>query len=251
MLAQDARKIADLLLEARWRRMPLAPAEDLPAPASAADAYTIQRLVSGELGPVAAWKVGAASPEAEPGMAPIHLVHASPASLPAAGYHRLGVEVEIAYRIGRDLPARDEPWTREEVAAAIDAVMPAIEVVDTRLAAPLDGEPFWKLADFQLNGGLVVGAPRADWRAVDPLTQPVRLVIDGVTVAEGRGGNPAGDLMRLVTWLAGSAGRVFGGLRRGQIVTTGSLTGLRWVEPGARIGALLDGLGEVSVEFPG
>lgn len=252
MLAQDARRIADLLVEARRTIVPLAPAGDLPAPESAEDAYAVQALVAETLGSVGAWKTGAPSPVAEPGMAPIlgHLIHSSPAVLPAAGFNRLGVEVEIAYRLGRDLPARPEPYTREEVAAAIDAVMPAIEVVDTRLADPLIEDPFWKLADFQLNGGLVLGTPRSDWQAIDPPSQPVRLTIDGATVVEGRGGNTAGDLMRLMVWLAKNAGRRFGGLRRGQIITTGSLTGLRWVEPGAEIVGVLDGLGEVSVSFP-
>jgi 2-keto-4-pentenoate hydratase len=77
----------------------------------------------------------------------------------------------------------------------------------------------------------------------------VRLEINGHVVAEGRGGNPAGDPFQLMVWMANSTGAHCGGLRRGQIVTTDSLTGLRFVSPGARVKATFDGLGSVAVTF--
>ncbi|MBX6744311.1 MAG: fumarylacetoacetate hydrolase family protein [Acetobacteraceae bacterium] len=254
MKASDIQAAASLLLTARREAAPLAADRLARLPiASRADAYAIQERVAAELGPVGAWKVGASSPEAEPARAPIQAaaIHVSPAVLPAAAFHRIGIEVEIAYRLGCDLPARQAPYGRAEVEAAIEAVLPAIEVVDTRLADHEAMGALWKLADNQLNGGLVLGAPRADWRAVDPATQPVRLRVDGALVHEGRGGNAAGDPIRLLVWLANACGSHCGGLRRGQVVTTGTLTGLRFVGSGAEIHAALPGLGEVAVSFPG
>ena len=244
-------RIAQRFLEARRPGGPPvvpAPAEAL---AEAADAYAVQGRVVGELGPVGAWKVGAASPTAEPLRAPIlaATIHASPVTLPASSFHLLGIEAEIAYRLGADLPARARPYGPEEVAAAIESMLAAIELVDTRLADHMTAPPLWKLADNQINGALVTGPPVEDWRRFDPRTQPVRLEVDGSVVAEGRGGNSAGDPFRLLVWLANSCGSHCGGLRRGQIVTTGSLTGLRFVMPGARVRARLEGLGEVAVTF--
>lgn len=258
-LEREARTVADMIepiarafLKARRRGGALVVPEPGAALAEVADAYAVQERVVAEVGPVGAWKVGAASPAAEPVRAPIlaATIHASPAALPAGGFRVLGIEAEIAYRLGADLPARARPYDAEEVAAAIEGMLPAIEVVDTRLADHAAAPPLWKLADNQINGGLVTGTLAADWRRFDPLTQPVRLEVDGVVVAKGRGGNTAGDPFRLLVWLANRCGAHCGGLKRGQIVTTGSLTGLRFVAPGARVHALLDGLGEVALTFP-
>jgi 2-keto-4-pentenoate hydratase len=250
-MTESIDRVAQLFLEARRQGGPLVVPEPEEALAGVADAYAVQERVVRELGPVGAWKVGAASPSAEPVRAPIlaATIHRSPAALPAGGFHVIGIEAEIAYRLGTDLPARTRPYTGEEVAAAIEGMLPAIELVDTRLADHAAAPPLWKLADNQINWGLVTGAPATDWRRFDPLTQPVRLEVDGAVVAEGRGGNTAGDPFRLLVWLADHCGSHCGGLRRGQIVTTGSLTGLRFVAPGARVQATLEGLGRVSVTF--
>jgi 2-keto-4-pentenoate hydratase len=243
-------RIARMFLEARSGG-PLVVPEPADALAAVADAYVVQERVVRELGPVGAWKVGAATPSAEPVRAPILAasIHASPVELPASGFHLIGIEAEIAYRLGADLPARDQAYGADEVAAAIAGVLPAIELVDTRLADHASAPPLWKLADNQINWGLVTGPPASGWRRFDPLNQPVRLEVDGTVVAEGRGGNTAGDPFRLLVWLANSCGAHCGGLRRGQIVTTGSLTGLRFVAPGSLVRAVLEGLGEVAVPF--
>ena len=250
-MAEPIDRVARLLLEARRTGGPLVVAAPEAALAEVADAYAVQERVVRELGPVGAWKVGAASPTAEPVRAPIlaATIHASPLTLPAASFHVIGIEAEIAYRLSADLPPRERPYTGTEVGAAIEAMLPAIELVDTRLADHAAAPPLWKLADNQINWGLVTGALESDWRRFDPLTQPVRLEVDGAVVAEGRGGNTAGDPFRLLVWLANRCGAHCGGLRRGQIVTTGSLTGLRFVAPGARVRAVLEGLGEVAVTF--
>ncbi len=248
-MADKIDRIARLFVEARRPGGALVVPEPEEALATVADAYAVQARVVRDLGPVGAWKVGAASPTAEPVRAPIlaATIHASPAALPARGFNVIGIEAEIAYRLGADLPPRDRPYAPEEVAAAIEGMLPTIELVDTRLADHAAAPPLWKLADNQINGGLVTGALATDWRRFDPRSQPVRLEVDGHRVAEGRGGNTAGDPFRLLVWLADSCGAHCGGLRRGQIVTTGSLTGLRFVSPGAKVRAMLEGLGEVAV----
>jgi 2-keto-4-pentenoate hydratase len=251
MSSEVVRRAADLLLRAREEVTTL-PTDAVGFPlAGAADAYAVQALVAAEVGTVGAWKVGASSPEAAPIFAPIFadLVHESPARLEGAAFHRRGIEAEIAYRLGRDLPARSEPYTRAEVVEAIAAVLPAIEIVDSRLAGFEQQDPWWKLADNQVNGALVVGPALADWERIDPMTQPVRLMVDGEVVAAGEGGNTAGDPLRLLVWMANHVGAHCGGLRAGQIVTTGSLTGVRFVAPGAHVVAELAGLGIAEVIF--
>lgn len=227
---------------------------DLPEelrPASADDAYAIQDAVVRRLGAAGGWKVGARTPQAEPNRAPMlaSLMTASPAVLPGDAFSMRGIEAEVAVRLGRDLPARDAAYGRDEVLDAIDALMPALEVVDTRFADRSAAAPLSQLADFQSNGWFVYGAPVADWRHLDLTTLPVRLTIDGEERLAVRGGNTAGDPLALVVWLAGALSRRGSGLTAGTIVTTGTYTGLIPVGPAASVAAELDGLGRVELRF--
>ncbi len=54
---------------------------------------------------------------------------------------------------------------------------------------------------------------------------------------EAAGGNPAGDPLRLVTWLANHGAHRGRPLRAGDIVAMGSCTGLRFVKPSVGEGA--------------
>lgn len=244
-------RIAQRLIDARreHRQIPIPPLDEPPA--SAETAYAIQDAVGAALGPVGGWKVGAAGPSAEPLCAPLPaaLVFPGPAALPAADHGLLGVEAEIAFRMGTDLPARDRAYGREEVIAAIAMAMPAIEIVDSRWRGWPRVERLWHLADHQANGALVYGQGRTDWHDIDFAIEPVKLSIGERTVAEAIGGNAAGDVLRLVVWLANHCARRTGGLRAGDIVTTGSCTGMNFATPGATVRAHFPALGEVEVTF--
>jgi 2-keto-4-pentenoate hydratase len=219
--------------------------------ADISEAYAVQSLVAEKRGRVGAWKTGAASPDAEPIAAPIFadLVHESGVDLPAAQFHRLGIEAEIAYRLEHDLPPQDSPYTRMDIVAAIDAILPAIEIVDSRCEACDQLDPLWKLADNQINGGLVCGKAVQAWQDIPVTTQAAILQVNGQTVVSSESGHPAGDPLRLLVWMANHMARHCGGLRRGQIVTTGSFTGLRFMAPGDRIVADFPGISRVSVSF--
>lgn len=237
---------ATLLLAARRDLQPLA---DWPAdcrPRTAADAYAIQNAVALALwgaGSVKAWKVGAPDAVSEPSAAPIGspLLYVDGVTLTAGDFHRPGVEGELAFSFSRDLPPVAGGYDQDTVTAAINAVYPALELVATRLADWDNADPLCKLADNASNGALIVGPALVDWRGIDPRTQPARLQIDGQTVADTVGGNAAQDLLRLLVWLVNHCAEHGGGLKAGDIVTTGTFTGLIPVSAGAA----------VSVEFPG
>lgn len=103
-------RAAELLLDARRRHHPLDALPDDCRPASREEAYSIQDRVAAALwaehGGVTAWKTGAPDPRAEPIAAPIGapLVLPDGVTLPGYGFHLRGVEAELAYRLGRDLP---------------------------------------------------------------------------------------------------------------------------------------------------
>src|SRR5688500_6626607 len=98
-----------------------------------AAAYRIQERVRDELGAkVVGWKL-AAPPSADAISAPLFDIEclASDAVVENAELLRDGVECELALRIDRSLPGGG--CTRDEVMAAVGAVMPAFELLCSRL----------------------------------------------------------------------------------------------------------------------
>ncbi|UCE31139.1 MAG: fumarylacetoacetate hydrolase family protein [Burkholderiales bacterium] len=249
-----------------------------------ADAYGLQDRVRDMLDAGAratAWKVsppraGSASVAAP---VPNACCVASPARLAATDFSMLGVEVEIAFRFGRDLPrraghhpqhpVRDAAQVRDaaevleaaevreaagafdaaEVLDAVDTLLVALELCDTRLAAWRDAPPLWKLADFQSSGALVIGTAVRDWVGIDFGSLLAQLVVNGEVRAEARGSHPSGDPSVLLPWLAGHVAQRCGGLRRGDVVTTGTWTGMHFVAPGDVVEARFPGLGEARLQL--
>jgi 2-keto-4-pentenoate hydratase len=166
-------------------------------------------------------------------------------------YSRLrGVECEIAFLLGDDLPSRDQPYTREEVVAAIASAHPAIELLESAFVDPDAADRFSMIGDVQINGGFAYGAAVSNWQSIDIANEKIRLIIDGAVRCEGGMGNTAGpDLLRLVTWLANEGRYRTGGLRRGDWVTTGSWTGKSYAHRGSSIVAEFSNFGTAAVSF--
>lgn len=248
---------AAVITMARQGRMPRP--LDFPAalrPLDAAQAYAVQDAVVRERGEIAGWKVGAASPQALPARAALtrDSLWAAPDGqalhVPGAGFAVMGVEAELVYELGIDLPERPTPYSAAEVLAAMASVRAAIEVCDTRFAAWAQQGEWSRLADQACHGALIVGSGTADVAAVQPLAQGVSLSVNGaVAVQHATWSNPAGDPLRLLTWLANEGARSLGGLCAGQWVTTGSCTGTVLVAPGTVVVADFPGLGRAELQL--
>jgi 2-keto-4-pentenoate hydratase len=247
----DIARAAEALLEARNTRRWLPSLPDGARPTTEAEAYAIQDLVAQHLGPVVGWKVGSATQNSEPFRAPIHAATLAREAhhLPASMFHFIGVEAEIVFRFASDLMPRHLPYTRVEVMAAVDAMHPAIEIVDSRFAVFGAVDALSQRADQQNHGALIVG-PAAKVRTdVTPEHQAFKLAIDGIVRCDGIGGNSAVDPIRLLVWLANRGAHSFGGVRAGQLVTTGSCTGTIFVARGRSLRAEFPGLGSVGLEI--
>jgi 2-keto-4-pentenoate hydratase len=240
---------AALLADARRNARALREFPPGLTPKTVHEAYAIQDAVIRAIGGIGGWKVGAKNPNAEPNCAPLPapLVFASPKRFGPEELRLRGIEAEIAVRLGYDLPPRKEPYSTNDVAAAVESVHPAIEVVESRFADFRATDPLAVLADSNSNGALVYGEGRRDSIRIDQTRQPVRLSFDAAEVTNVVGGNTAGDIWRLLAWLANHCAARCGGLRKGEILTTGSCTGLLFAATGALVRAELEGLGSVEV----
>jgi 2-keto-4-pentenoate hydratase len=249
MDAAAIKRAAKMLTEARW---PGERRERLPAelrPRSMDEAYAIQLAMVAELGEsVAGWKV--ASVEGLGLLMGIILssrTFKSPAVVPAVQVPLLGAEAEIAFRFDATLSRRDEPYSRDDVEAATTALA-AIEIVDSRFRDYSGTPPIERAADFMSNGGLVVGTIRDDWRSIDLVGIEACLLVEDVEIVRRAGGHATKDPLILAIALSNELRR-YDGIRAGQIVTTGTYTGLNYANPGSRVRAGFQGFGSAEVTF--
>jgi 2-keto-4-pentenoate hydratase len=240
---------ATALVETRRTMVPLAGLPSGTSPATTADAHAIQDATTALIGQdVAGWKASApAGGEPSRGVIYAGTVVASPADIPAATVPQCGVEGEVAFVFRHALPPREAPYSRAEVAAAVEA-LPAIEIVHSRF--PLDAaiSGLDKLADSTSNGGLVVGAAKPNGQALDLGRLHVTLTVNNEAVLSQTGGHPTGDPLGTAVALVNLM-RETSGVRPGQYVTCGSCTGLRYLKPGDTCAVMFEGLGTASVTF--
>jgi 2-keto-4-pentenoate hydratase len=105
-------------------------------------------------------------------------VHQSGIGVSLAGYGRLGLEFEIAVRLARDLGRGGGAVTLADVAEAIDAVCPAMEIVDDRNCDYQTLDVLSLVADNSWNAGIVLGAFQRSWPDLE--------AIDGIISADGQ-----------------------------------------------------------------
>ena len=254
----ELRMLAKSLFEARTGVSPFVELPDALVPRSLEEAYFVQGdlarfFASHSRNGVGGWKVGATSPAATPLFAPMVSRWIAPsASVVAEPAQRLrGLEAEIAFLIGRDLPRRARSYTRSEIVDSIESCHPAIEVLETGLAETLRNVRLAAIADLQMHGGFVYGAPLRHWHEIDFAQESVTLSVDGKTRIECRASNPAGvDLIRLVLYLANEGSVRTDGLKSGTWITTGSWTGKTFASACSVVEVRFSSVGSVSLRFP-
>jgi 2-keto-4-pentenoate hydratase len=250
MQKQDIARAASLLMEARRGRRRIA---DLPPdlqPATIADAYAIQDAIVALAGTVGGWKVAPAGDKPEPRCAPILAanLHASPATL-TAGELLVApeIEVEIAVRFVKDLPARAQPYTTDDVLAAIGSIHPALEVLSSRFENRKVVPPLAAIADAQSNGSAVFGPALTSWQALEFATVSMTLTFDGSKVGTVDGGPSTALVLDSLVWLANHVATRHGGLKAGQVVITGArIKPVVVPKPGTAVTADVAGIGSVS-----
>lgn len=245
---------ANLLMDARRTGTPIDQLPEPLRPATLDESYLIQDQLAQAYGEIAGWKVGAPTPNATPIFAPMPQIWltSSAAPSPHAQQRFRGVEAEVAFLLATDLPPRVTPYTRQDVYAAVASCHPAIELLESAFADPTDAslvDRFSQFADLQMHGGFAFGPACPDWQTIDFTRERVTLAIDGSVRLERTGSNTAGDLLRLLPWLANEGATRTGGLRAGQWITTGSWTGCTRALPGSTADVQFSTLGRVTLRF--
>ncbi|MFL5269865.1 MAG: 2-keto-4-pentenoate hydratase [Stellaceae bacterium] len=258
MQTLDARQKAERIVRLFRSRQPT---EVLPAelyPADLDEAYAIRQAFekieeAAGRGSIAGYKIGLTTTVMqrlcgidEPCYGAIFAreVHHRHAALSADNYCRIGVETEIAFELGEDLP-RDAD--RDRIAETVASAMAAIELIEdlrhdyTRLdAAAMVAGNVW-------NAGVVLGTPVLDWQKLDLAWVTAELSINGRRIGSGNGGDVMGHPLNALAWLADKLATAGTPLRRGMIVMTGSMVPIQYPAAGDRILVEIAGLGTVEL----
>ncbi len=258
---------ARLLARARLERAPLEALPEACRPRGEAAAYAVQARLHGlqeaaGLGARVGWKIGCTTPVMQSYMGIDHPCAGGLFATTLAeegaeaggrydfdGFCRVGVECEIVVRLGADLPAAGAPYSREAVAGAVAACMAGIEVVDDRFRdfRKLD---VWTLAagDF-FNAGCVLGAPVADFPALELDRLTGRMTVNGAAAGQGQGRDILGHPLEALAWLANLKARAGTGLAAGEIVMLGSVVETKWLARGDEVEVEIESLGRARAVF--
>jgi 2-keto-4-pentenoate hydratase len=229
-------------------------------PCDRPEGYAVQAELARLSGqPVAGWKIAATSVAGQQhigvdgplaGRLLANRLLAPGADISLATNRMRVAEVEFAFRMRESLPPRERAWALDEVMAAVDTLQPAIEVPDSRYEDFARVGAPQLIADCACACWLVVGAPFGDaWRAADLSARAVSARVNGAVAATGSGANVLGDPRVALAWIANELRVHAGGLRAGDLVTTGTCVVPVTVAPGDRVVADYGAFGSLDVSF--
>jgi 2-keto-4-pentenoate hydratase len=145
------------------------------------------------------------------------------------------------------LPPRKSTYKVADIFESLGTVHAAIEIVDSRFTHWPDVDPLWLLADGMSHGCFVLGSGV-------PLTQRVLLDhgqydlhLDGLEIASGAGDHPLPNPFATIASLATRLSQQGRGILAGDILTTGTFSGVTEVNAGQTATLKFHGIGECSV----
>ncbi|WTL64553.1 fumarylacetoacetate hydrolase family protein [Streptosporangium sp. NBC_01495] len=250
---------ADRLLAAEREGTPCAPVRDLIGADDIEQAYAVQETVAAEReragARVVGCKIGLTARsvreqfgvfEPDFGLVFDDMLHSHGSELERGAYLQPRVEAEVAFVLETDIE-----MPRPSVADVIRAtgfVLPAIEIVDSRIAG-WDITISDTIADNASSGGVVLGTTPRSLDRLDLADVGMVLEHDGEDVAFGSGAACMGSPVVSATWVARELARRGRPLRAGDIIMTGALGPMVDVASTGRFTARLAGLGQVEITF--
>ena len=251
------RELAVLLAELRRDNLQQSGLDESLVPPTKADAYRVALLVEQELDwEVKGWKIAATNTEMQKALrtdTPIYgrvytqFIKQSPFSVNFDDLRSPIPEAEYQAFLGKDLPPRIEAYKISEVADAVSSLHPGLELAECRFKYDTKFPPLEAvLSDGAGSGILVYGSPIEDWKKADIANNEVALICNGNLRRKGTALTALEHPLIPLTWLANELSKTGIGLKRGQIISTGTLTGMLIPKKGETYIADFGVLGTVS-----
>ncbi len=230
------------------------------SPENRAEGYSIQRFLEQRSNePLCGWKIAATSQAGQShigvsgpmaGRLLKERFHSSGKKLSLEGNLMKVAEAEFAFQLGSDLPLRNKNYNIEEVLAAVDYLHPAIEIPDSRFNQFAKVGEAQLIADNACAHEFVLGEPtEEEWRDFDLQNHSVEIQNQKSVMEKGTGRNVLGDPRIALTWLVNELLSIGIYLKKGQVVTTGTITKPIPIAANDIITANFGQLGSVTVGF--
>jgi 2-keto-4-pentenoate hydratase len=260
MDARHQRELVALLAELRRGRRQQSGLDPRLVPPDVGTAYRIARAVEEELSlTVVGWKIAAFLGQMQQALrasAPIYGrvfagdIRETPVSVSFATQCSPIPEQEYQAVLGVDLPPRAKPYSVEEVTEAVASLHPGLELAECRFVHDAHFPPLPAiLADGAGSGTLCYGPAIEDWRNRDIANQEAVLLCNGVERRRGTAAAALGHPILPVVWLANELSRTGIGLRAGQMISTGTLTGMLRPKAGDSFVADFGPFGSVTAHY--
>lgn len=226
-------------------------------PRSRVEGYAVQALWPALAGRIGGWKIAATSLAGQrhigvsgPLAGPVFAsrVHADGVSLPLAGNRMRVAECEVVFGFKRPIAPRLQPWSREEVVAEVDSVMPGIEMPDSRFVHFESAGEAQLIADCACCHDMVLGR-RLPSRLDGLAHLEVRAQMSDGRLLEGSGRNVLGDPIEALLWFFNEMSGLGQRIEADQFLTTGACVTPIPVEPGQTLQADFGWLGPMKVSF--
>ena len=172
----------------------------------------------------------------------------SPAIIDCSELHMVGIEPEIAVRIGKDMQ-KDTPWTAKQVIDLIEEVMPAIEIVESRFSTWPKMGILAAISDNGVHRKLILGQSIADWDEKTISGARVKLRLKEKIVRLGHIKNVDGGVFGVTAWLASQLNQKGLTLKRGDIVSTGVMANIYDAVSGENLIADYMDLGKINLKL--
>ncbi len=234
------------------------PADFEGQPGSEAEGYAIQAdMIAASEQEVIGWKIGATVAAlfpvigvTQPFLGPLFQQFTYESGSEIAILPGDKLETEITVRLKSDLSARGAPYSRDEIEAVVAAIIPSFELVGARFEGDLAGAGFKVIADAGANVGTVLSDDVTDWSAYDLSDYPVSLRINGADAVEGNVSVLVWDhVFDALSWCLERPALTARGFKAGDIVMTGTMTGMTPLSPGDEAVADFGPMGEVRARF--
>jgi 2-oxo-3-hexenedioate decarboxylase/2-keto-4-pentenoate hydratase len=210
-------------------------------------------------GPVVGYKIALTSPQilAQTGLkGPVYgpirkkRVFHEKARIQVGTWTRLGAELEVVFIMGSDVPApKAKPYDRASIAKYVGDVRAGFELIEDRGADYTRLSENGLIMDVGWNGGSLIAKHNKNWRSLDLGALNGTIYFDGKEVRAGHSGDVLGHPLNALAWLANKLGEHGKTLKKGMIVSSGSMVACQFVPPGSTAVGKIEGLGEVSLKY--
>jgi len=210
-------------------------------------------------GPLAGYKIALTSPQilAQTGLkGPVYgpirrkRVFHEKASIRADRWTRMGAELEVIFLMAGEAPLpKKRPYDKNSIAEYVGDARAGFELIEDR------GADYTKLSvnglimDVGWNGGSLIGKHNKNWRNLDLGNLNGTISFDGKEVRAGHSGDVLGHPLIALAWLANKLGEHGKTLKKGAIVSSGSMVACQFVPPGSTARGVIEGLGEVTLKY--